>query len=195
DNGAAAVQPFNFADPPVELCTRNPWVRITHSAAYSAGQRFWKGIASLTGAAALGDQMRALYLAHYPTPVSTPALECFLVARTGEPTRVDAFHRFVYGFADPAPIPDVWLRDDAADPGANDWAGRFWDSPDLWIRNRDDDGLSHQNLEYGQDNWIHARVRNRSATAIAKHLVVSFNLKPFAGSQFVYPADCLPAIT
>ncbi|MGH8601270.1 MAG: hypothetical protein ACREXR_00350 [Gammaproteobacteria bacterium] len=47
DNGAAGVLPFNFADPASELCTRNPWVRVTHSAAYGAGERVWKGIAAL----------------------------------------------------------------------------------------------------------------------------------------------------
>lgn len=195
DNGAAGVLPFNFAEAALALCPRNPWVRVTHGSSYGAGERFWKGMAALLGAAPLGDLMRSFYLARYPRPVNTEELECFLLARGGNPTCVDAFHRFVYGLADPAPLPDVWLRDDAADPGANDWAGRFWDSPDLWIRNRDDDGLVHQNLEYGQDNWIHARVRNRSATATARHLLVSFNVKQYAGSQFVYPADFLPAVT
>ncbi|MGB4075361.1 hypothetical protein [Pseudomonas sp.] len=195
DNGAVGVLPFNFAEAALALCPRNPWVRVTHGSSYGAGERFWKGMAALLGAATLGDLMRSFYLARYPQPVKTEELECFLLARGGNPTCVDAFHRFVYGLADPAPLPDVWLRDDAADPGANDWAGRFWDSPDLWIRNRDDDGLEHQNLEYGQDNWIHARVRNRSATASARHLAVSFNIKQYAGSQFVYPADFLPAVT
>jgi hypothetical protein len=195
DNGAAGVLPFNFAEAALALCPRNPWVRITHGSSYGAGERFWKGMAALLGAAPLGELMRSFYLARYPRPVKTEELECFLLARGGNPTCVDAFHRFVYGLADPAPLPDVWLRDDPADPGANDWGGRFWDSPDLWIRNRDDDGLEHQNLEYGQDNWIHARVRNRSATASARHLVVSFNIKQYAGSQFVYPADFLPAVT
>ncbi|VXB23861.1 conserved hypothetical protein [Pseudomonas sp. 8BK] len=195
DNGAAGVQPFNFAEAALALCPRNPWVRVTHGSSYGAGERFWKGMAGLLGAAPLGDLMRSFYLARYPQPVKTEELECFLLARGGNPTCVDAFHRFVYGLPDPTPLPDVWLRDDAADPGANNWSGRFWDSPDLWIRNRDDDGLEHQNLEFGQDNWIHARVRNRSATASARHLLVSFNIKQYAGSQFVYPADFLPAVT
>ncbi|WP_044870366.1 HAD family hydrolase [Pseudomonas sp. LFM046] len=195
DNGAAGVQPFNFADPPVPLCPRNPWVRVTHIDAYGAGERVWKGIAALAGAATLGDQMRAFYQARHSRPVRSEDIECHLLARTGHADCVDGFHRFVYGFADPSPLPDLWLRDDTGDPGGNDWPGRFWDSPDLWIRNRDDDGLEHQNPEYGQDNWIHARVRNRSATGTARHLVVSFNIKAFAGSQFVYPADFLPAVT
>ncbi len=195
DNGAAGVLPFNFADPALALCPRNPWVRITHIDAYSAGERVWKGLAALMGAATLREQMRAFYQARNPRPVRSEDIECHLLARTGQPDCVDAFHRFVYGFADPSPMPDLWLRDDTGDPGANTWPGRFWDSPDLWIRNQDDDGLDHQNPEYGQDNWIHARVRNRSAMATARHLVVSFNIKQYAGSQFVYPADFLPAVT
>ena len=195
DNGAAGVLPFNFAEAALALCPRNPWVRVTHGSSYGAGERFWKGMAALLGAAPLGDLMRSFYLARYPRPVKTEELECFLLARGGNPTCVDAFHRFVYGLPDPSPMADVWLRDDAGDPGANDWAGRFWDSPDLWVRNRDDGGLTHQNLEFGQDNWIYARVRNRSATATARHLAISFNVKQYAGSQFLYPGDFLPAVT
>lgn len=195
DNGAAGVQPFNFAEAALALCPRNPWVRVTHGSSYGAGERFWKGMAALLGPAPLGELMRSFYLTRYPGPAKTEELECFLLARGGNPTCVDAFHRFVYGLPDPSPMADVWLRDDAADPGANDWAGRFWDSPDLWVRNRDDGGLSHQNLEFGQDNWIYARVRNRSATAHARHLAISFNVKQYAGSQFLYPADFLPAVT
>lgn len=195
DNGAAGVQPFNFAEAALALCPRNPWVRVTHGSSYGAGERFWKGMAALLGAAPLGDLMRSFYLARYPRPVKTEELECFLLARGGNPTCVDAFHRFVYGLPDPSPMADVWLRDDPSDPGANDWAGRFWDSPDLWIRNRDDGGLTHQNLEFGQDNWIYARVRNRSAIVHARHLAISFNVKQYAGSQFLYPGDFLPAVT
>ncbi len=195
ENGAAGVQPFNFAEPALALCPRNPWVRITHRLSYGDGERFWNGMAALLGAAPLNALMKAFYLERYPRPVKTEELEAYLLARGGNPTCVDAFQRFIYGLADPSPLPDVWLRDDVADPGADEWAGRFWDSPDLWIRNRDDDALEHQSLEYGQDNWIYARVRNRSANGTARHLAVSFNVKQYAGSQFVYPADFLPAIT
>lgn len=195
DGGAAGVQPFDFSEAALALCPRNPWVRVTHGSSYGAGERFWEGMAALLGVVPLQALMKDFYQARHPRPVKTEDLECFLLARGANPTCVDAFHRFVYGLADPAQLPDLWLRDDSGDPGANDWAGRFWDSPDLWVRNRDDDGLEHQNLEYGQDNWIHARVRNRSAAAHARHLVVSFNVKQYAGSQFVYPGDFLPAVT
>ena len=138
--------------------------------------------------------MSAFFAGHTQRPATTADLETLLVRRTGEPTIVDAFHRFVYGFADPAPPPDLWIRDDPGDPGSNNWAGRFWDSPDLWIRNADDGGTTHQPAEFGQDNWFYARVRNRSTTGAARHFVVTFNLKPFLGTEFVYPADFLPCI-
>ena len=194
DHGATGVLPFNFADPVVELCPRNAWIRSTASASYTAGERLWKGIAAMVGAATLRSRMSDFYKERYPRPVTTEEIETFLVARTSETDCVDAFHRFVYGFGDPAPLPDVWLRDDPAHAGAENWPGRFWDSPDLWVRNRDDGGLAHQNPEFGQDNFVFARVRNRSATTTARHLVVTFNVKNFAGSQFAYPTDFLPAI-
>jgi hypothetical protein len=69
----------------------------------------------------------------------------------------------------------------------------FWNSPDLWIRNANDNGTTHQNPEAGQDNWFYARARNRG-TATARAFVVTFNVKPWAGTQFTYPVDFLPCI-
>jgi FMN phosphatase YigB (HAD superfamily) len=194
DNGASGSTPFNFADPAVELCSRNPWARSTPGAAYSAGERLWRGMAAIVGVSTLNALMRDYYAAHRSRPSTTAELEAFLLARSGRADIVDVFHRYAYGLADPAPQPDVWLRDEVGDPGADAWAGRFWDSPDLWVRQKDDGGLTHQNVEAGQDNWFHARVRNRSATATARHLVVSFNHRGYAGTQFSYPADFLPAV-
>jgi hypothetical protein len=194
DFGGAGMLPFDFSAPPVELSARNPWTRITPSAAYSSGERFFEGIASLVGVANLKGHMSAFFEEHTQRPATTADLETLLVRRSGEPTIVDACHRFVYGFADPSPTPDLWVRDDPGDPGGNFWAGRFWDSPDLWIRNSDDGGTTHQPVEHGQDNWFYARLRNRSATAKARHFVLTFNVKPFLGTEFVYPGDFLPCI-
>ena len=195
DNGASGSLALNFADPPVTLAPRNPWVRSTPPASYTAGERLFRGLAALTTPATLRSRMNEFYAAHHARPATTEQLEAFLLARTGQAQIVDAFHRFVYGLPDPAPIAEVWLRDDRGHGGENDWPGRFWDSPDLWVRHRDDDGLDHQNPESGQDNWLYARVRNRSANATARHLAVSFAVKAFAGTQFTYPADFLPALT
>ena len=195
DNGAAGSLALNFSDAPVTLSARNPWVRATPIASYSSGERLWKGIAAVVGAPTLVARMNEFYAARNARPVTTEALEVHLFASTGRSEVVDAFHRFVYGLPDPSSLPDLWLRDDASDTGVMPFPGRFWDSSDLWVRNADDGGLTHQNPEFGQDNWLYARVRNRSASAVARHLAVSFNTKFFAGSQFVYPTDWLPATT
>lgn len=194
-NGASAVLPLDFGEASVTLSPRNPWGRVTPSASYTAGERLWKGLAAVVGAPTLRARMNDFYTARHARPVTTEALEAHLLAGTGRSEVVDAFHRFVYGLPDPSPLPDLWLRDEADDTGAVPSPGRFWDSPDLWVRTGDDGGLTHQNPESGQDNWINARVRNRSTTGTARHLVVSFTTKFFAGSQFVYPADWLPATT
>lgn len=89
---------------------------------------------------------------------------------------------------------DLWIRDDPSHTGADVFSGTFWNSPDLWIRNADDNGTTHQNAEFGQDNWFYARVRNRG-TQTARAFVVTFNVKPFAGTQFVFPGDWVPFIS
>src|SRR5262249_39752157 len=95
----------------------------------------------------------------------------------------------------PCPATDLWIRDDASDPGADAFTGPvFWDSPDLWIRNAEDNGTTHQPPEFGQDNWFYARVRNRGATT-ARAFVVTFNVKLWAGTEFVYPGDWDPFVS
>lgn len=90
---------------------------------------------------------------------------------------------------------DLYIRDDASDPGVDAFTGPvFWNSPDLWIRNADDNGTAHQPPEFGQDNWFYARVHNRGSQA-ARAFVVTFNVKPWAGTQFVYAADWIPYIS
>lgn len=194
DQGGDGAEPFDFTDPPVTLCNRNPWSRVTPGgAAYSAGAAFFDGVASAMGVGPLKTAMADYYVRNRKRPTTTAALEEYLVARSGRPELVDAFHRFVYGFGNQSSGPDLWLRDDPADTGAEPWAGRFWDSPDLWVRNADDGGLAHQNPEFGQDNWFHARVRNRGSGA-ARHFVVTFAVANFAGVEFTYPSDWLPAM-
>src|SRR5262245_17577394 len=95
----------------------------------------------------------------------------------------------------PASGVDLWIRDAVGDPGVNLFTGpTFWNSPDLWIRNSNDNGTTHQEPEFGQDNWFHARVRNRG-TQTARAFVVTFNVKPWAGTEFVYPGDWIPYIS
>ncbi len=129
-------------------------MRVTAIGAYTAGLQFFEGVASMIGVANLNSLMSVFYKQRKQRPATTTAIEEFLVCRTGNPQLVEAFHRFVYGFGDPSPAPDLWLRDDPAHGGSDIWAGRFWDSPDLWIRNSDDGGTTHQNPEFGQHNWL-----------------------------------------
>jgi hypothetical protein len=194
DNGASLSFPFDYADPPQELCPRNPWVRITAPGSYVAGNDFWEGVASLLGVANLRGWMREFYNERCHRPATTTEIEEFLVCRSGNPQLVDAFHRFVFGFPDPSPPPDLWMRDDPAHAGEELWAGAFWDSPDLWVRNADDGGTTHQSPEYGQDNWFYATVRNKGTAGMARHFLVTFNVKSYAGFEFVYPGDFLPCM-
>jgi hypothetical protein len=176
----------------VLLCTRDPWQRHTVANAYSDGSRFWQGMASLLGVPTLNSLMAELYQTHRGQPLSTQNVEEFLLRRSGNTAVVDAFHRFVYGLADSS-TPDLWLRDEVGHGGTHPWAGAFWDSPDLWVRTQDDGGTTHQSPEHGQDNWFHARVRNRSGAGAA-HFAVTFHARGFAGTQFSFPADFLPCI-
>lgn len=90
---------------------------------------------------------------------------------------------------------DLYIREALDDPGADTYLGPvFWDSPDLWIRNADDGIPVHQNPKHGQDNWFYARIHNRG-TVNARAFVVTFNVKLWAGTQFVYPSDFVPYIS
>ncbi len=194
DTGTDDVLPFDFAAAPTLLCSRDPWQRNTPANSYSDGSRFWRGMNAMLGVAQLKTLTKELYVDHQGDPISTAMIEELLLRKSGNAQVVDAFHRFVYGLADPSPAPDLWLRDDPADPGADAWSGAFWDSPDLWIRNADDGGTTHQSPEYGQDNWFYARVHNKAGAGPAQHFVVTFNSRGFAGTEFQYPGDFLPCI-
>ena len=106
---------------------------------------------------------------------------------------LDSFHNRGLLVCDPNA--DLYIRDAAGDPGIDAFTGAaFWNSPDLWIRNSDDGLSTHQAPEFGQDNYFYARVTNRGS-AIARAFVVTFNVKPWAGTEFVYPNDFLPPIS
>jgi hypothetical protein len=72
-----------------------------------------------------------------------------------------------------------------------DWGGSFWNLPDLWIRHADDEGTTHQGPMEDIDNWFYARVRNRGSSS-AQHFMVTFTVKPWAGTEFVYPGRLHP---
>ncbi|HEX8187669.1 MAG TPA: M36 family metallopeptidase [Pyrinomonadaceae bacterium] len=89
---------------------------------------------------------------------------------------------------------DLWIKDEAGHTGGDAFGGAFWNSPDLWVRNADDNGTTHQPPKAGQDNFFYARVRNRG-TQTARAFVVTFNAKVWAGTEFVYPGDFIPFVS
>ena len=184
---------FNTADPPVELHSQNPWVRQTTFDAYGEGSRFFQGVAALMGDSLLRGAMAAFYQTRNHRPATTLDLESHLLCTAGLAELVDAFHRWVYGFGESGSDVDLWMRDEPTHTGAELWGGNFWNSPDLWVRRQDDNGTTHQNPARGRDNWFYARVRNSGSVA-ARHFMVTFAVKQFAGTQFVYPGDFLPCI-
>jgi hypothetical protein len=79
------------------------------------------------------------------------------------------------GFAVPAACKtDVWGKDKPWDTGLEPdgaTAGNvMWESEDIWVRNNLTNG-PHQNPEFGQTNYVHVKVRNRS-TVEASNAVV-----------------------
>ena len=72
------------------------------------------------------------------------------------------------------PAADVWMRDNDADTGVEPSVGGIlWISPDVWNRNSEDGAAIHQNPEFGEDNFLYANVRNRSAE-VAEGTTVEF---------------------
>jgi len=86
---------------------------------------------------------------------------------------------------------DVYVRDNPADTGTMPSSGPFWNSPDIWVRNADDGGATHQDTIRGRDNFVYARVSNRGQ-AEARNVKVRVCLANFAGTQFSYPNDWIP---
>jgi hypothetical protein len=83
---------------------------------------------------------------------------------------------------------DLYIKDNSADTGSGISSAPFWLSPDLWVRNSDDNGVIHQDTIRGADNWIYARVRNKSVQPY-DNVTVNFYLASFAGTEFLFPND------
>ncbi len=65
---------------------------------------------------------------------------------------------------------DLYVKDRPDDMGIepNPTPDNMWISEDIWIRNNDDGGLTHQNPEYnsnGNPNYIYVRIINKSCVA------------------------------
>jgi hypothetical protein len=86
---------------------------------------------------------------------------------------------------------DIYVKDNAADTGAEPSTGMFWETPDLVTRNADDNVFADQPVIRNQDNWIYVQVRNKGTTVYA-NVTVNVYLQNFAGTEFLYPVDWAP---
>ena len=81
---------------------------------------------------------------------------------------------------------DVWMADSKRDKGAepNKVSRRFWLSPDVWIRNKQDGISKYQNVEFGQDNYIYVRARNRGTATAENTTVEVYRSIPSIGTRW-----------
>jgi extracellular elastinolytic metalloproteinase len=98
---------------------------------------------------------------------------------------VNTPNRLLYCFK-----PDVWVGDKTADtgrePDSATAAMNMWESPFIWNRHAADGVFSHQNPEFGQTNYMYARLRNRG------HISGSGNLRFYvanASSGLAWPTN------
>lgn len=59
---------------------------------------------------------------------------------------------------------DLFVRNSEVDFGdvPDNISEYLWESPDIWIRNSDDDGLEHQNPISNTNNYVYVRITNKS---------------------------------
>ena len=78
DGGGTGSTKFDFVkNPPVQLCNRNPWSRVTPGGAQFDGAAFFKGLAHITGSTKLNAIMREFYTQNQGESVTTEDLEAF----------------------------------------------------------------------------------------------------------------------
>jgi hypothetical protein len=100
---------------------------------------------------------------------------------------------------------DLVIRENLADVGTVASSGPFWNSPDIWVRNVDPavEGAAalpanystegpHQAPLAGQDNWVHARLKN-IGTDTSLDFYVRMYITHFPGTEFTYPASFTPS--
>ena len=64
DNAATGTRAFDFAEPPRALSVSNRYSRVTPTAAYTDGERFFEGVAAQLTPDVLKSIMNQFYLAH-----------------------------------------------------------------------------------------------------------------------------------
>ena len=86
---------------------------------------------------------------------------------------------------------DLYMKDQTTDSGIepNTSTGAYYASPDIWIRNANDGGTTHQNPEYGQINYVYVKVRNRgfSASAASGNQLKVYWAKASTGLSWTFP--------
>lgn len=99
---------------------------------------------------------------------------------------------------DPLDHIDTWIKENSTDVGDVPESPPYW-SPDVWVRNVDpalDDPAhvdEHQSPIREQDNWVYAIVRNRGDVD-SHDVYVRFLITRWAGTQYIYPDDFIPAV-
>jgi serine protease len=87
---------------------------------------------------------------------------------------------------------DLIIKDGVDDVGEepNTTTQYLWTSPDIWIRNNDDNGIEHQNPEYHptEPNYAYIRVKNKSCIPTYGNEKVNFYWAK-AGTSLAWPTS------
>ncbi len=86
---------------------------------------------------------------------------------------------------------DLWSKDKPFDTGLEPdpatAANNMWESHDIWVRNVNDNGGSHQNPEFGQLNYVNVRLYNKGTAPASNVTVALYWAKASAG--LAWPID------
>jgi hypothetical protein len=99
---------------------------------------------------------------------------------------------------------DMLVRDNLLDVGTVPSSGKYWNSPDMWVRNATPaaEGAAalppnyatagpHQDAIASQDNFVYVRLRNIGPVA-SSNFFVRVYLTHWAGTEFIYPTNFIP---
>ncbi|MBM3239399.1 M1 family metallopeptidase [Candidatus Poribacteria bacterium] len=95
-----AVKPFDMSEPVIVLSPNNPFNRAGCGAAYTAGPRFFAGLAAAVGLENLRSYISSFYKENCGHLITTRQLEAYLINKSGKKELADYFKRFVYGLKD-----------------------------------------------------------------------------------------------
>lgn len=94
------------------------------------------------------------------------------------------------------PNQGIYSRDYAEDNGTepSEYMSHIWyEGPDLWVRYANDGQTIHQNPEFGQTNYVYARVHNISCNTLNANATLSWCLQSaWANPASWNPIDTLP---